>query len=113
QTTPVGPTPPATSLGVDPGPLVVGGRLRDGFDQPDIVVVDVHQAGDDAAVFGALFRIGVLVSAGPDLDSLPASHVLEADGCDDRLQLVLVVMVVVVLHPVGFTARHEVPAIEV
>src|SRR5688572_31081851 len=38
---------------------------------------------------------------------------LEADRRDDRLELVLVEMVVVVLHPVGFTARHEVPAIEV
>ena len=62
---------------------------------------------------GPLFRVGVLVSAGPGFDGLPAAHVLHADGCHDRLQPIRVHLVVVELRPAALAARHEVPAIEV
>ena len=73
-------------LDVDPRPVIVGRRSRDRFDEPDVVVVDVHQAGDDAAIFRQLAGVDVLVAAWPGFDGLPAAHVLHAQRRHDRLQ---------------------------
>ena len=98
---------------VNPGPMIVGGRFRDRFHQPDIVVVDVHQAGDDAAIFRKLAGIDVMVAAGPGFDRLPAAHVLHPERGHDRLQALGVDRVVVELRPGCLAARHEVPAVKV
>ena len=85
--------------------MIVGGRSRDRFHQPDIVVVDVHQAGDDAAIFRELVGVDVLVAAGPSLDRLPAAHVLHAERRHDRLQALGMNGVVVELRPARLRRR--------
>jgi sugar/nucleoside kinase (ribokinase family) len=93
--------------------VIVGRRLRDRFNQPDIVVVDVHQARDDAAIFRELTGVDVLVAARVEFDRLPAAHVLHPERRHDRLQALGVHRVVVELRPAALATRHKVPAVEV
>src|SRR5262249_14730392 len=105
--------PDIAGFDVDARPFVIGRCSGNRFDQPDVVVVDVDQTGDHAAILGQLFRIDVLVAADADLNRLTSAHVLEANRGDDRLQLVGMDGVIVELRPARLTAWHEVPAIEV
>jgi hypothetical protein len=100
-------------LGIDARPFVVRRRPRDGFDEPDIVVVDVHQAGDDAAVLGPLPGIGVAVPVAPCLDRLAPAHVLHAERGDDAFELLGAGRVIVELRPARLAAGHEMAAVEI
>src|SRR4029453_2172667 len=61
-------------LHVDTRPLIVGRRPGDRLDQPDVVVVDVDQAGDDAAVFRTRGYVRVRVAVRPCLVRLASTH---------------------------------------
>src|SRR5262249_53853357 len=102
-----------TRLHVHARPVIVSGRTGDHLHHPDVVVVDVHQAGDDAAVFGMCRRVRVRVGVRPGLDRLTSAHVLHTECGDDRLQPFRMDRVVVVLRPARLRARHEMPAVEV
>ena len=100
-------------LDVNPGPTIVGRCPSDRVDEPDVVVVDVDQARDDAAVLGPLARVDVLIPTRSGFDGLAAAHVLHAEGGHERLQAIRVHMVVVELLPAALAAGHEVPAVEI
>jgi hypothetical protein len=59
--------------------MIVSRRSRDRFHQPDIVVMNVHQARDHAAIFWPLVRVCVLVAARSCFDRLPTTHMLDTD----------------------------------
>src|SRR3989442_1918443 len=60
-------------LHVHARPVVVGRGARDHLDHPDVVVVDVDEAGDDAAVFRTRRRVAVRVAARARLDRLASA----------------------------------------
>src|SRR5438093_8406868 len=102
-----------TGLDVHARPVIVGGCSRNSFHEPDIIVVDVHQARDHAAVLRALSGVCVLIAVRSDLDGLPPAHVLYPHRCDDRFQAIGVDGVIVELRPARFASRHEVAAVKV